>query len=308
MNRTFLIRRVWQTVITAFGVCTIVFLLTHLTPGDPVTIMLGEHASFANQKIMREALGLDEPLITQYFNFLYGVVSLDFGNSIQTNEPVRTLIVDAYPFTAGLAVVAMLIAIIIAIPAGVLAAYYKDSLIDNSLMVGSLLGVSMPSFWLGPLLIILFAIELQLLPVSGANSLSGIVLPSITLGTAMAAILSRLTRASMIEALNEDYITTARAKGVRKITVLFKHALANSIIPVVTVAGLQFGALLTGAIITETIFAWPGLGSLTVNAIMARDYPLIQGVVLALALSYTIVNLLVDLTYKLLDPRVQLEE
>lgn len=305
--KRFVTRRLLATVPVVLGVVTMVFLIIHLTPGDPVEIMLGENAAPADKESLRRELGLDKPLVEQYVSFIAGVATGDLGRSFHARKGVFESIAERYFATLELAACSMLLALMISLPLGVAAAAKKDTAIDHSSMTLSLLGVSMPSFWIGPLLILIFAVELKWFPVSGRGGIASLVLPSITLGTAMAAILSRLTRSAMIEALGEDYITTARSKGVRERAALFKHALANALLPVVTVAGLQFGALLAGAIITETIFAWPGLGRLTIQAINARDYPLVQGCVLAISLSYVFVNLAVDILYSVIDPRVRLQ-
>jgi peptide/nickel transport system permease protein len=290
-----------------WGVVTGVFFIIHLTPGDPVDVMLGESATFADRESLRHELGLDRPIMEQYVSYMAGVARFDFGKSLSAGKPVADAIAETFPATAELAAAAMLLAVALAIPLGVIAAARKDTFVDRGAMGLSLVGVSMPSFWIGPLLILLFAIELKWLPVSGRGGVEHLILPAVTLGTAMASILSRLTRAATLEALSEDYIVTARAKGVSGAATLFKHALANALLPVVTVAGLQLGALLAGAIITETIFSWPGIGRLAVNAIQARDYPLAQGCVLTIALTYTLVNLAVDLLYGVIDPRVRLK-
>lgn len=302
----YIVRRLLLAIPVIWGVATLVFMIIHLTPGDPVEIMLGETASVADKESLRKELGLDRPILTQYASFLKGVVTFDLGASIHTGKSVADSIAERYPATVELALASMVLAIIIAIPLGALAAARKDTFIDRGSMALSLVGVSMPSFWIGPLLILFFAIELKWFPVSGRGGFESLVLPAITLGTSMAAILSRLTRSTLIEALDEEYINTARAKGASRFSVLYKHALANALLPVVTVAGLQFGALLAGAIITETIFSWPGIGRLTITAINARDYPLVQGCLLAISLSYVLINLAVDLLYSVIDPRVRL--
>lgn len=303
--KAFILNRLLSVIPVALGVVTLVFLIIHLTPGDPVEIMLGETAQTADKEELRRELGLDRPILEQYFSFLGKLAHGDLGNSLYTKRSVTESIKERYRATAELALSSMFLAILIAVPLGVIAAARKDTAIDNGAMAVSLIGVSIPSFCIGPLLILVFGIELQWFPVSGRGGLDSLVLPSITLGTAMAAILSRLARSSVIEALNEDFITTARAKGVKERVILFRHALSNALIPVVTVAGLQLGALLAGAIITETIFAWPGIGRLTIQAINARDYPLTQGCVLTIALSYVLVNLIVDVLYTVIDPRVR---
>ncbi|MBI5815989.1 MAG: ABC transporter permease [Nitrospinae bacterium] len=305
--KDYAVRRILSAIPVALGVVTMVFMIIHLTPGDPVEIMLGENAAATDKEALRRELKLDRPILEQYGAFLFGLARFDLGKSLYTKKSVFDSIKERYAATAQLALCAMALALILAIPAGVMAAAKKDTWADRGSMAMSLIGVSMPSFWLGPLLILLFAIELKWLPVAGRGGFASLVLPSITLGTAMAAILSRLTRAAMIESLNEEYVVTATAKGLSGRVVLFKHALANALLPVVTVAGLQLGALLAGAIITETIFSWPGLGRLTVQAINARDYPLVQGCVLTIAMSYVTVNLAVDLIYAVIDPRVRLK-
>ncbi len=304
---TFLVRRSLMALPVLWGVVTMVFFIIHLTPGDPVEVMLGEQATSADREALRHELGLDRPILEQYVGYLGGVVRLDFGRSLSMGKPVAAAIAETFPATLELALVSMLLAVAMAIPLGVIAAARKDKWVDRGAMTLSLLGVSMPSFWIGPLLILIFAIDLKWLPVSGRGGVEHLILPAITLGTAMAAILSRLTRAATLEALGEDYIVTARAKGLSGTATLFKHALANALLPVVTVAGLQLGALLAGAIITETIFSWPGIGRLVIGAINARDYPLAQGCVLAIALTYTLVNLAVDLVYGVIDPRVRVK-
>ena len=289
------------------GVVTVVFLIVHLIPGDPVEIMLGEQARAVDREALRHEMGLDKPIHLQYVAFLKGLVRGDLGHSLHTKQPVLTSIARRLPATIELAAAAMAVALLLAIPLGLLAAYKKDSLVDQGSMLFALLGISMPNFWLGPLLIIVFSLKLGWFPVSGRGSLAHVVLPAITLGTAMAAILTRMTRASMLDVIQSDYITTARAKGVRESLVVLKHAFRNALIPVVTIVGLQIGGLLAGSIITETIFAWPGIGRLTIQAINARDYPLVQGCVLIIALGYVLVNFATDLLYGLIDPRIRYE-
>ncbi|HJM82033.1 MAG TPA: nickel ABC transporter permease [Nitrospinota bacterium] len=303
--KAYLIKRFFAMFPVAIGVVTLVFFIIHLTPGDPVEIMLGEQASIADKESLRKELGLDKPLLVQYVSFLGGLATGDLGKSLYTKKGVTESIMERYGATVELALCSMVIAIFIAIPLGVIAAAYRDTSVDRVAMGFSLLGVSMPSFWIGPLLILVFSVELGWFPVSGRSGFDSLILPSITLGTAMAAILSRLTRSSVIEALGEEYINTAKAKGGGELLILFKHALFNALLPVVTVAGLQFGALLAGAIITETIFAWPGIGRLTIQALNARDYSLAQGCVLAISLSYVFVNMLVDVIYAVVDPRIR---
>jgi peptide/nickel transport system permease protein len=298
-------RRVLLLVPTVLGVVTLVFFLVHLIPGDPVELMLGETASRADLSQLRADLGLDRPLGEQYARFLRGCVRGDLGRSFFYRKPVFEVIAGALPATMVLAAAAMAVSLLIALPVGVIAAVRRDRLTDRLAMLGSLLGVSMPNFWLGPMLIILFSFRLGWLPVSGWEGAASLVLPAVTLGTALAAILARMTRASMLDVLREDYLRTARAKGVRERTVIARHGLRNALLPVVTIVGLQFGALLSGAVITENVFAWPGIGTLLIQAITARDYPLVQGCVLVIALCYVAVNFLTDALYAVIDPRVR---
>ena len=289
------------------GVATLVFLLIHLIPGDPVEIMLGESALPADRDALREALGLDRPILEQYGSFLWGLCRGDLGVSLQQRRSVTALIREHYPATLELTLAAMLISLLIALPAGILSGIRQYSVWDHSTMFLALLGVSMPNFWLGPLLIWVFSIQLGWFPVSGKGGLAHLLLPALTLGASMAAIVARMTRSSVLEVLREDYVMTARAKGLSEARIVLKHVLRNAMLPVLTVVGLQFGALLAGSIITETIFSWPGLGTLMVKAIQTRDYPVVQGCVLVIALSYVLVNLLTDLLYGVIDPRIRYE-
>ena len=298
-------RRLLLLVPVVWGVVTVVFSFIHLVPGDPVLAMVGENAQPADIARLRQQLGLNDPLHVQYFRYLAKLVRGDLGVSLHTGKPVLKTIIQRYPATIELALASLLLALIISIPLGVLSATKRNSPMDHFSMVLALLGISMPNFWLGPLLIILFSIKLNLLPVSGSGGLSHLILPAITLGTAMTALLTRMVRASMLEVMGQDYIRTARAKGLPERVVIYKHALKNALIPVVTIVGLQFGTLLTGAIITETIFAWPGLGRLTIQSISRRDYPLVQGCILMISLTYILVNLATDLLYTVLDPRIR---
>lgn len=303
----YIIRRILLTIPVILGVSTLVFVFIHLIPGDPVQVMLGESAKAADVENLRRGLGLDRPLAEQYVRFLRGLATGDLGVSIHTGQPILHTILTRLPATLELTAAAMVVALLLAIPLGVIAAAKQYSLLDNGSMFLGLLGISMPHFWLGPLLILLFSVHLRWLPVSGRGGLAHLILPAITLGTALAAILTRMTRSSVLEILHEDYITTARAKGVQEVVVVFKHALRNALIPVITIIGLQCGALLSGALITETVFAWPGLGRLTISAIQTRDYPLVQGCVLLISLSYVCVNLLTDLAYAWVDPRIRFD-
>jgi ABC-type dipeptide/oligopeptide/nickel transport system permease component len=301
----YIARRIVMTLPVLFGVATLVFTLIHLVPGDPAQAMLGESASAADVADLRARLGLNEPLATQYGRFLTRLVRGDLGTSFRYGTPVAREIGQRLGRTAELAVAAMLVALVIALPLGVVAALYQGRPIDQAAMAASLAGISMPNFWLGPLLAILFAIKWGALPVSGTGSWRHLVLPALTLGAALAAILARMTRASLVDELREVYVVAARARGLSKPRAVVAHALRNSLIPVVTIVGLQFGAVLTGTIITETIFAWPGVGRLLIQAISFRDYPLVQGCILLVSVVYVGMNLLVDLTYAWLDPRIR---
>jgi ABC-type dipeptide/oligopeptide/nickel transport system permease component len=303
----YLVRRLLLTIPVLFGVATLVFTLIHLVPGDPAQSMLGEGASQEEIIRLRASLGLDEPPLAQYRSFLGGVIRGDLGSSFRYNTPVTTQILDRLPNTAVLAVAAMLVAIAVAIPLGILAAVFRGTAIDHAAMATALAGISMPNFWLGPLLAILFAVQLGWLPVSGTGSVWHLVLPAGTLGAALAAILARMTRASLLEELRELYVLAAQARGLSRGRAILRHAFRNSLIPIVTIIGLQFGAVLTGTIITETIFAWPGVGRLLIQAINFRDYPLVQGCILFISVTYVAMNLITDLTYGFLDPRIRYE-
>ena len=303
--RGFLLRRLLLTAPVLFGVVTLVFSFIHLVPGDPVQIMLGEGAQAVDVEQLRHKLGLDQPILTQYGSYLKDLLRGDLGVSFRFGEPVTQIILSRYPATMQLACLALAVGILIAVPAGVIAATRPGSWLDRTITSVTLLGISLPNFVLGPLAIIVFSILLGWLPVSGRLGPAHYVLPAATLGAALSAILTRMVRAGMIEELQEEYVKTARAKGLPESKVLLKHALKNSLIPVVTVIGLQFGTLLAGAIITETIFSWPGIGRLTVQAINSRDYPLVQGCILMIASTYVAVNLLTDLVYGFLDPRIK---
>ena len=305
--RSYIVRRLLLALPVVLGVATLVFLLIHLIPGDPVEIMLGESALPADRDALREALGLDRPILEQYGSFLWGLCRGDLGVSLQQRRSVTALIREHYPATLELTRAAMLISLLIALPAGILSGIRQYSFWDHSTMFLALLGVSMPNFWLGPLLIWVFSIQLGWFPVSGKGGLAHLLLPALTLGASMAAIVARMTRSSVLEVLREDYVMTARAKGLSEARIILKHVLRNAMLPVLTVVGLQFGALLAGSIITETIFSWPGLGTLMVKAIQTRDYPVVQGCVLVIALSYVLVNLLTDLLYGVIDPRIRYE-
>jgi len=301
----FLRRRLLGLISVLFGVITIVFLIIHLVPGDPARIMLGESALPSDVEALRESLGLNRPLIVQYFDFFAKLFQGDLGRSFNTGQPVLSAIIERFPATLFLTTASMFFAIVIAVPIGIITAAKRNTVVDNLGMIFSLIGVSMPAFWLGPILILIFSVKFGILPVSGSGSIKHLILPSFSLGFALAAIISRMTRASMIEVLNQDYIRTARAIGVSEKIILLKHALRNAIIPVVTIVGLQFGALLGGVIIIEIIFSWPGIGQLLIPAIMRRDYPLVQGCILFIAVIYIFVNLIVDIIYAYMDPRIK---
>jgi peptide/nickel transport system permease protein len=293
------------TIPVLLGVATLVFSLIHLVPGDPVQAMLGDSASPQDIADFRARLGLDRPLYVQYGAFLKGVLSGNLGTSLRTNQQVTAAIAERLPATFELAIAAMLAAVLFAIPLGIIAAVWASTRVDYAATTLALLGISVPNFWLGPLLAIVFSITLGWLPVSGRGTAAHLVLPAITLGAPLAAVLARMTRASVIEELRELYVLAARARGVSRTRAVLRHAFRNSLIPIVTVLGLQFGAVLTGAVITETIFAWPGVGRLLIQSISFRDYPLVQGCILLIAVTYVGMNLLTDLVYGLLDPRIR---
>lgn len=331
----FILKRLLGLLPVLLGITLLVFGFLHLIPGDPAVVLLGERATPEQVAALRTQLGLDQPLLVQYFTFLGNLLQLKFGSSIISGIPIADELRTRYPATFELAIAALLVALVLGIPAGILAALRKNSWLDHCLMTGSLLGVSLPVYWLGLLLIYLFAVMLNWLPPSGRISvdsgftfqpvtgfyvvdallkldfralgdvLSHLVLPALTLSTIPLAILARITRSSMLEVLSQDYIRTARAKGVREFWVVCQHAFKNALLPISTITGLQFGTLLGGAVLTETIFAWPGIGSWIYQGILERDYPVVQGGVVFVAIAFVVVNLLVDISYALIDPRVQ---
>ncbi|HZE26265.1 MAG TPA: nickel ABC transporter permease [Terriglobales bacterium] len=301
----YLSQRVLYTLPVIWLVVSLVFLLIHLVPGDPIQQMLGEGAPAADLEATRHAYGLDLPLGQQYINYWKGVLHGDLGTSLRYNQSVSKLLAQRYPYTLQLTLAALVVAILLSIPAGVHSALHRNHRDDRLISVVSLFGLSFPNFALGPILILLFSIKLGWLPVSGSGAFANLVLPAITMGSALAAILTRMVRTSMLEELSQDYIRTARAKGLPESTVVYRHALRNAMIPVITVLGLQFGALLAGAIVTETIFSWPGIGRLSIQAISNRDYYLVQGCILAIGLTYVAVNFLTDLLYSALNPRIR---
>jgi ABC-type dipeptide/oligopeptide/nickel transport system permease component len=303
----YIFRRLLQMIPVTLGILTLVFSLIHLIPGDPAVSIAGEGARPEDIAAVRKTLGLDDPLWTQYVHYLSRLAHGDLGRSFRTGDLVANEILTRYPATIQLAFGAMLVALLVAFPLGMISAIYRNSWIDNVARFFALIGVSMPSFWFGPLLIIAFAIDRQWFPVSGREEgLKSLVLPSLTMGLALSAILTRMIRVSVAEELNQLYVTTAIAKGVTRMRAIFRHALKNAMIPVITVLALQFGSLLTGAIITEQIFSWPGLGRLLIQSITTRDYPQVQASILVIALTYIMVNFASDLLYAVVDPRIKL--
>lgn len=303
----FLIRRLALTIPVLVGVATLVFSLIHLVPGDPVQALLGESAAPQDVATMRTRLGLDRPLHEQYVAFARGVLRGDLGTSLRTNQPVARVLAERMPATLELAAAAMLVSLLVAVPLGLIAAARAGTAIDHGATLLALLGMSLPTFWLGPLLALVFSVWLGWLPVSGRGTFAQLVLPAVTLGVPLAALLARMTRSTVTDELRERYVTAARARGASAGRALVMHAFRNSLIPLVTVIALQFGSLLTGAVITETIFAWPGIGRLLVQSIGARDYPAVQGCILLIAVTYVTTNLVADLLYGALDPRVRYE-
>ncbi len=304
----FVLSRLVSAVVVMLGVSVLVFLLVHLVPGDPVEVMLGEAASLADRESMREALGLDRPLAQQFLNYLHDLIRFDLGTSLHTKRPISDTLLERLPATIELAAASLGIAVVISLPLGIIAATRRGSAWDLGAMGFSMIGVSIPNFLMGPLLILVFSVWLKWLPVSGRDGLGSLILPAITLGSALAAILSRMIRSALLEVLAEDYMRTARAKGLRRREVVLRHALRNAALPVVTILGLQLGTLLGGAVITEIVFAWPGVGQLTIDAIQSRDYPVLQACVLVISLGYVVVNTATDLIYGWLDPRIRLAE
>jgi ABC-type dipeptide/oligopeptide/nickel transport system permease component len=299
----YLLKRLWHTVFVVIGISVISFFFIHLS-GDPVMLMLPADASHQEIETLREQLGFNDPIYEQYFRFAFKAVRGDFGNSLYYKIPAMQLILERLPASLELATAAMLIALVVAVPIGIVSAVRRGSLLDMGSMLGALFGLSMPHFWLGIMLILLFSVQLGWLPTSGRGTLAHLVMPSVALGLSLTAMFARLTRSVMLEVLNLDYIRTARSKGLKEHVVINKHALKNALIPIVTVAGMQFGFLLGGTVIIETVFAWPGVGRLVVQAIFNRDYPLVQSTVLVLAFIFVAVNFLVDMLYMYLDPQI----
>jgi peptide/nickel transport system permease protein len=305
VSGAYLLKRLAGALGIVLGVALLTSLLIHLVPGDPIELMLGESATAGDRAALRASLGLDRPLHQQLLGQLGRLARLDLGDSLYSRRPVSAVVAERLPATIELAVAALAVAAVVALPLGILAARYRGGLADSAAMGVALLGLSIPSFWLGPLLILLFSVVLGWTPVSGREGVASLVLPALTLGTGMAAVLARMLRSSLLETLSEDYVRTARAKGLSPAAVLRRHALRNAALPVVTVFGMQAGALFAGAVITETVFAWPGVGSLLVEAIQRRDFPVVQGCVLLISTTYVVVNAGTDLAYAWLDPRVR---
>jgi ABC-type dipeptide/oligopeptide/nickel transport system permease component len=301
------VRRLLIIIPVLWAVVTLVFLLIHIVPGDPAQTLVGENATQEQYQAARAELGLDKPLFTQYADYLRGLVRGDWGTNPVTRQPVLGRIISRYPATIKLALAAMFLATLVSIPLGVTAATHRGSLLDSASTLVALLGISLPSFALGPLLVLIFSVQLGITPVSGAGGIDNLILPAVTLGAGLSAILTRIVRSSVLEELGEDYVRTARAKGLPERRVIYKHVLKNGLIPVVTVLGLQFGVLLAGAIITERVFSWPGVGSLLVDSISERDYKLTQGCILVIAATYVLVNTATDLIYRFLDPRIKVD-
>lgn len=303
----FIATRLLSAFIGLLGVICLVFVLVHLIPGDPVEVMLGESARPADKESLRHALGLDLPLYHQWWNYLTSLLHLDLGTSLFSGREISHLLIERIPATLYLSAVSLIVAVAVALPLGLLAAVRQHTLLDYGTMSFALFGMSIPNFWLGPLLILVGALWMGWFPVSGQEGWNAVVLPALTLGTGMAAILARMVRSSVLEVLGEDFMRTARAKGLSSTQAVLHHALPNSLLPILTLIGLQLGGLLGGAVITETVFAWPGVGLLMIEAIQQRDYPVVQAAVLCISVTYIVVNLMTDLLYAWLDPRIQLQ-
>jgi peptide/nickel transport system permease protein len=301
---TYVARRVVASVPTLWGVATVVFVMARLLPGDPARVIAGVLASPEDVERIRQQMGLDQPLWVQYGNFLGSLLRLNLGTSAHTNAPVIEEIGSRLPYTVELAVVALVLAVTVGVLAGVAAAIRRNTMLDLLISSFSVFGVSMPVYWLGLMMIILFAIDLRLLPAAGADEPTSILMPAVTLALFSLGLIARMTRSSMLEVLGQDYVRTARAKGAPLRSVVFRHALRNALLPIMTVIGLQFGALLGGAVVTETVFAWPGVGRLLIDSIFFRDYPVVQGLVLMFGTTFVVINLLVDLLYAYVDPRI----
>ena len=303
----YLLPRILTALGVIFGVVCLVFLFLHLVPGDPVEVMLGESAQPTDKEALRQALGLHEPIHRQLFSYIQNLITFDLGTSLYSGRQISHILLERLPATIELGIVSLLVALGVAIPLGILAAVNKETPWDFGAMGFALFGMSIPNFWMGPMLILVGALWLGWFPVSGHEDPASIVLPALTLGTAMAAILSRMIRSTLLEVLTEDFIRTARSKGLTEWVITLRHGFRNALLPVITLLGLQLGALLSGAVITETVFSWPGIGSLIVEAIHRRDYPVVQAAVLLISFSYVMVNLFTDLVYAWVDPRVRIQ-
>jgi ABC-type dipeptide/oligopeptide/nickel transport system permease component len=304
---SYILRRIVMLIPVLFGVTLVSFSLLHLVPGDPAEVLGGQEASKADIDRIRKEYGLDQPLVVQYVHFVGNAVRGDLGISIQSRHPVRELLLQRLAFTLQLALASVLVAAALGLLAGIISSTRQYSFFDTASMLGALFGISMPIFWLGLLLILVFAANLQWLPSGGTGSIRHLILPAIALGSASAAVIARMTRASMLEVTRQDYIRTARATGYRERVVIFRHALKNAMIPVLTVFGLEFGSMLGGAVLTETVFSLPGIGRLLVEGIFARDYPVVQGAMILVASTFVLVNLLTDVAYAFFDPRIRYE-
>ena len=307
MHLNYIIKRLFSAVFVLFSILTLVFFLIHIVPGDPIEVMLGETARTTDREALRHALGLDLPIIQQGLIYLHSFFHFDLGTSLHSKQQVSQLLLEHALPTAILSLASLFVAILISVPLGILSAVHKDSILDKFSMMTAVLGVSIPNFVMGPLLILTFSLWLGWFPVSGNEGVTSLILPALTLGTALAAILSRMIRSSMLEVLQEDYIRSAYARGLTKFNVLVFHALRNAVLPIVTILGMQLGTLLAGAVITETIFAWPGIGQLMIESIQKRDYPVIQGCVILISFTYVLVNLVTDFICLSLDPRIKLD-
>ena len=307
MYLNYIIKRLFGAVFVLFSILTLVFFLIHIVPGDPIEVMLGETARAVDREALRHSLGLDLPIIQQWVEYLRGFTRFDLGMSLHSKQHVSQLLLQRIPATVTLSVASLVIAVLIAVPLGILSAVHKDSIWDRLSMMSAMLGVSIPNFVMGPLLILIFSLWLGWFPVSGNEGVSSLILPALTLGSALAAILSRMVRSSMLEVLQEDYIRSARARGLTEFKILVFHALRNAALPVVTILGMQLGTLLAGAVITETIFSWPGIGQLMIESIQKRDYPIVQGCVILISFSYVLINLITDFICVSLDPRIKVD-
>ena len=307
MYLNYIIKRLFGAVFVLFSILTLVFFLIHIVPGDPIEVMLGETARAVDREALRHSLGLDLPVIQQWAEYLRDFTHFDLGMSLHSKQHVSQLLLQRIPATVTLSFASLFVAVLIAVPLGILSAVHKDSIWDRLSMMSAMLGVSIPNFVMGPLLILIFSLWLEWLPVSGNEGMNSLILPALTLGSALAAILSRMIRSSMLEVLQEDYIRSARARGLTEFKILVFHALRNAALPVVTILGMQLGTLLAGAVITETIFSWPGIGQLMIESIQKRDYPIVQGCVILISFSYVLINLITDFICVSLDPRIKVD-